>query len=99
MALAVRKIRRRRERKDYMMNQKDEFREMETYKMACTKLRPDPKAVNRVMKRERAARQFQVKFWVDGNVLQIGAGLEKKEDQYVIHLEAEPESTVTMTEE
>lgn len=46
-----------------------------------------------------AARQFQVKFLVDGNVLQIGAGLEKKEDQYVIHLEAEPEPTVTITEE
>ena len=82
-----------------MMNRKDEFRKMEIYKMAGIKLRPDPKVVNRVMKRERAARQFQVKFLVDGNVLQIGAGLEKKEDQYVIHLDAEPESTVTMTEE
>ena len=40
-----------------------------------------------------------MKFLVDGNVLQIGAGLEKKEDQYVIHLEAEPEPTVTITEE
>ena len=59
MALAVWKIRRRRERKDYMMNQKDEFREMETYKMACTKLRPDPKAVNRVMKRERRPDSFR----------------------------------------
>ena len=36
------------------MNQTDGFREMEIYKMACTRLRPDQHAVNKVMQRKRA---------------------------------------------
>ena len=39
------------------MNQTDGFREMEIYKMACTRLRPDQHAVNKVMQRKRAARR------------------------------------------
>ena len=30
------------------MNQTDGFREMEIYKMACTRLRPDQHAVNKI---------------------------------------------------
>lgn len=80
------------------MNQTDGFREMEIYKMACTRLRPDQHAVNKVMQRKRAARQFQVEFFADGKVLQIGAGLEKKGDQYVIHMEEGTRTSREMTE-
>ena len=109
------------------MNQTDGFREMEIYKMACIRLRPDQHAVNKVMLRKRAARrparrkavvlaaacigmfacsivgtaaarQFQVEFFVDGKVLQIGAGLEKKGDQYVIHMEEGTRTSREMTE-
>lgn len=115
------------ERRDYVMNQTDGFREMEIYKMACTRLRPDQHAVNKVMQRKRAARrparrkavvlaaacigmfacsivgtaaarQFQVEFFADGKVLQIGAGLEKKGDQYVIHMEEGTRTSREMTE-
>src|SRR5699024_12098610 len=45
-----------------------------------------------------AARQFQVEFFADGKVLQIGAGLEKKGDQYVIHTEEGTRTSREMTE-
>ena len=89
------------------MNQTDGFREMEIYKMACTRLRPDQHAVNKVMQRKRAARRPARRkavvlaaacIFADGKVLQIGAGLEKKGDQYVIHMEEGTGTSREMTE-
>lgn len=44
-----------------------------------------------------AARHFQVEFFVDGKVLQIGATMEQDSDGYVIHMDEKEQGQRDMT--